>query len=62
MQQQMLGISRHPAHTFFPEHDHQPLQGDDQGYSNTGISQQGEVVTSGKPKYGTSIGAAVSDK
>ena len=59
-QQQMSALSNNPAYKTVPEHSQQPLQEDDQAYSN--ISPQETVVTSGKPKHGTALGAAAGAK
>ena len=62
MQQQMLSISANAAYQFVPEHSQHPLQEDDQAFANIDISQQEEVVTCGKPGYGTAPGAAARNK
>ena len=52
-----------PAYKLVPKHDQKPIQEEDQAYSNTDISQQGEVVTSGKLGFaGIAPRAAASDK
>ena len=62
MQQQMFTLSVNPAYEVVPEHSQQPLQEDNQAYSNSDISQYEAVVTSGKPEHGTAFRAVASTK
>ena len=62
VQQQMLGISGNPAYKFVPEHNQNPMQEYDQAYVKMDSGQQEEAVTSGKLGYGSTPGAAASDK
>ena len=62
VQQKLLAISGNPAYKFVPEHDLKYMQEDDPPYINMDIIQQAEVVTCGKLRYGSTPGAAASDK
>ena len=63
VQQQMLVLSGDDsAYEFLSEHDQKSLQEDDRAYSNIDISQQEEVVTSGKPGYSKAPRAATNGK
>ena len=62
VQQQILEISGNLAYKFVPEHDQKPMQEDDEGYINIDSSQQEEAVTYGILCYGSTPGAAASDK
>ena len=59
---QQLVVADNPAYEFVTEYDQKPMQEDDRTYSNIDISQQEEVVTSGKLGHvGSAPGAVASD-
>ena len=60
MQQEMPAVLGYPAYEFVPELTEQPLQEDDQTYSN--VDQQETVKSSEHPKHGTALTAAASAK
>ena len=60
MRQKMPAVLGNPAYKLVPEHNEQPLQEDDQMYSN--IDQQEAVKYSENPKHGTALTAAASAK
>ena len=60
MQQKMSTVLNNPAYEFVPECNEQPLQEDDQTYSN--IDQQEAGNSYENPQHGTALTAAASAK